>query len=137
MSRYQLKKRLDAPGVLIDCGEGWVWILEDLHEKLVFLDPKYTVWSVKEKYGTLRVYLGNGGKVKNIAIKLMHDALTYAEWLSAKTCEICGNCSHLTNPERGIALDSTVGLKVNEFGWYKTLCGRCAEQFGYKVEEDA
>lgn len=134
--RTKLEKRFDRPGGYIECSDGWGWILEELHEKLLFLDRKYTILQVKEKFGTLRFYLGEGGKTKNVAVLLMHDAIRYAEDMSAHTCELCGNCSLVGYSERGIEYDKTVGLKFSEYGWRRTLCDTCAKDLGYRASRE-
>ncbi len=134
--REKLEKKF-APGwgEWISCDRGWDWILEDLDGKLSYLDPKYKLNQVKEKFGTLRFYYES--TAKNVyKQELMHDAVTIAEMLSASTCEICGNSSRISNAYRGIKYDSSVGLKERS-GWYKTLCNGCADTAGYeaKVED--
>jgi hypothetical protein len=37
-------------------GPGWIPLVEELHAKLIELDPGYALEQVKEKFGTLRVY---------------------------------------------------------------------------------
>jgi len=107
-------------------GRGWHPLLTRLHEQLLAVNPTYSVQQVKEKYGTLRIYLYTGmlrqlrmGNVEwpdpaqsarykaedDAAIALVHAA----EQESARTCEACGN----PGEPRGRA-------------WIKTLCDNCA-----------
>ena len=134
--RKQLEKRFGKYEGYIECDSGWDWILEELHEKMLYLDPKYELVQVKEKFGTLRFYLGRGGSTKNVAVLLMHDAINHAEYLSSKTCELCGNCSLYSNPSKGVIYDKTAGIKFNEHGWYKTLCNTCAEPLEYRESRE-
>ena len=122
-------------GKWIGCDDGWNWILEDLDQKLSYLDPNYELNQVKEKFGTLRFYYQPSVR-KDIKLDLMDDAVTIAEMLSASTCEVCGNSSRISSSDKGVKYDLTVGLKVSG-GWYKTLCASCAEGTGYvRVKND-
>lgn len=98
-----------------ECGDGWFDLLDTLCAQLSRLKPSsadgdplpINVLQVKEKYGTLRFYLGN----------CTDDALAladFAEAMSAKICETCGNKGR------------TCGTM-----WLKTLCDSCACAQGY------
>lgn len=115
----------------IECGAGWDRILDEVEERLNYLDPNYEVQQVKEKYGTLRFYCTptTGGLVQDI----MDDVVRMAEYWSARTCELCGNSSGRGGGST--KFDFTVGTK-NRNGWYKILCNTCAEKQGYPLAED-
>jgi hypothetical protein len=115
----------------IECGSGWDRILDEVEERLNYLDPNYEVHQVKEKFGTLRFYYTPtiGGIVKDI----MDDIVRMAEYWSTRTCELCGNSS--SRGGSGTKFDDTVDTK-NRNGWYKTLCNTCAEKQGYPLTED-
>lgn len=68
---------------------------------------------VKEKYGTLRIYVNNTS-YRTSAI------VDYAELMSEVTCEVCGNAG-----------------RTYEMGWHKTLCKEHAiQRYGLeKVEK--
>ncbi|QFG24493.1 TraR/DksA family transcriptional regulator [Actinomadura sp. WMMB 499] len=107
-------------------GSGWHPLLQKLHTELLAVSPTYSVQQVKEKYGTLRVYLltgmlrhlekGNSDwpdsdqaaryEVEDDAARALVRA---AEQESARTCESCGNPGVL-----------------RERAWLKTLCDACA-----------
>lgn len=120
-------------GKYVSCNSGWWFILEELETKLNFLDPKYEVNQVKEKFGTLRFYYEptQGGVVQDI----MDDCVRQAEYLSAKTCEMCGGCSTRSIPDK-VKYDPTVKLRGR--GWYKTLCNSCAVRSDghYQTDEE-
>ena len=87
-------------GVYIECNQGWAKILEDAFVELDTLrrrDVEIYIEQIKEKYGTLRLYLQGPSEAQEIAQK--------AESLSTKTCEVCG--------ERGFPQSG---------GWWRTLC---------------
>lgn len=133
--RTKLQKRFEKGySTEIAFGKGWDSILEDLHEQLMFLDRKYTIVQIKEKYGTLRFYLGHGGRSKNVAVRLMHLAVDHAEYLSAHTCEECGSSSVRANSERGIEYDNSVALR--DYGWMRTLCDTCFGTIGREWADD-
>ncbi|SEG68633.1 hypothetical protein SAMN04489712_1098 [Thermomonospora echinospora] len=113
------------PDSLGEVGRGWHPLLLRLHEQLLAVNPGYRVNQVKEKYGTLRVYLVSGlllepyfgsGRLpdpqrsaeierENAQARRLVAA---AEEESARTCEACGN------PGR-----------TRDGHWLKTLCDDC------------
>jgi hypothetical protein len=98
-----------------ECGDGWYDLLDTLCTQLLTLKPAndgknplpLTALQVKEKYGTLRFYVGPCTDEASAVIQ-------FAEEMSAKICETCGN--------RG---------RIRGEGWFKTLCDVCAEKEGY------
>lgn len=95
-----------------DCGDGWFHVIDEASKKLeaeILKLPKedrqYCCASqVKEKYGTLRLYMtGSTSRMERIISK--------ASRKSAKTCETCGS--------RGT-------LRING-GWYFTACKEHSE----------
>lgn len=86
----------------IECGKGW----EKLYQPVID-EAKRTgasVLQVKEKFGTLRLYLGG-------ASEQLYKMRDEAEERSATTCEKCGD----------------VG-KLRGKGWLVTLCDKCDEE---------
>lgn len=63
---------------------GWLPLLAELHAVLEKSDPNYEVHQIKEKFGELRVYLGNVGSEEGC------DALMAVEDKAWKTCYMCG-----------------------------------------------
>ncbi|RAY11641.1 TraR/DksA family transcriptional regulator [Actinomadura craniellae] len=113
------------PDHLDHVGRGWHPLLLRLHEELLAVSPGYAVNQVKEKYGTLRVYLVSGllrgpylttgewpddrqaaemGREDDAARRLV----AAAEEESGRTCESCGA------PGR-----------ARQGAWIKTLCDGC------------
>ncbi len=82
-------------------GDGWLPILDRLAGDLVLMGWDRDLHQVKEKFGTLRFYIGAGTEE-------MEARIDQAEDESARTCERCGEPGEL---RRG--------------GWQKTLCDRC------------
>lgn len=87
------------PDNLDQVGPGWSQILLDLHQQLVQEAPDYGVNQVKEKFGTLRVYLDCWGESIDEYVRI-------AERRSGETCEACGAAGTLRTDRR----------------WYLTMC---------------
>ncbi|WP_193369697.1 hypothetical protein [Pelagibius marinus] len=102
-----------------ECGNGWFDLLDALCAQLSKLKPAgesddplpLTALQVKEKYGTLRFYLGACSDEVLALVEL-------AEAMSAGICETCGN--------RG---------RTRGMTWLKTLCSSCAREQGYAETE--
>jgi len=106
-------KDLLGENFYFECNTGWYNILRCflrlvLHEKEHSPEKfeEFHVYQIKEKFGTLRVYLSSTTE-KVVA------AVQYAELLSSCTCETCGR----PGERRG-------------GGWISTLCDRCANPEG-------
>lgn len=67
-------------GCYCECGEGWQGIISALDAQL---SGDCQVCQVKEKYGTLRVYVGE-------ATEADLDYIDEAEYKSMIVCELCG-----------------------------------------------
>ena len=84
-----------------ECGDGWYDILDHLCGAIkehTYDSDEVTVDQVKEKFGRLRFYLSREDDV-------IHGMVSMAEYMSAHTCEICG--------ERG---------QLRTGSWLVTLC---------------
>lgn len=82
-------------------GKGWYKLMEDLINKLLFISKTFNViiipTQIKEKFGSLRFYyvtISDNFKGTEEELKLVDDIIfdivSYAEGLSARTCENCG-----------------------------------------------
>lgn len=101
----------------IDCDEGWFKLLWKLCEDIdvIILREKFedfNILQIKEKFGGLRFYTGS-------TMNEIEDLVDKAEEESYRTCELCGK----------------PGSMHVKFGWYKTLCGACAEKNGFEEVE--
>lgn len=98
-----------------ECGDGWFDLLDTLCAGLSALPMDkpsanasgVRAFQVKEKYGTLRFYVDSAS---DTAFAL----IDFAEAMSARICESCGN--------RG---------RTRGQGWLTTLCDVCAKTKGY------
>lgn len=92
----------------VECGKGWFPLIEPIlqyiqsYNKDKSEENKIVVYQIKEKFGTLRLEIGNYPEELN---KLVEEA----EKSSATTCEKCGAPASLRKYR----------------GWYKTLCDDC------------
>lgn len=92
-----------------ECGDGWFTLIDELcsvidwilecHEEI----KGFIVLQVKEKFGTLRVYVSTEPDA-------IHGAIMLAEAMSSKICEQCGNPG------------KTAGK-----GWIRTECDTCRD----------
>jgi len=107
------KAQLDYPTLFtncycgFDCEEGWKDLLLEVFEKLKEY-PYLEIHQIKEKFGTLRLYVGAvEPKDCDIVYKIIDDA----EAKSAIICELCG----------------APGL-LRGGGWLMTRCDACEEK---------
>lgn len=82
---------------------GWVSIVDELHEKVLEIDPNVSVAQVKEKFGGLRYYYDTDSDRADEIEKLVDEA----ERLATRTCEVCGKSGETSAWGRG---------------WLNTLC---------------
>ena len=89
----------------VECGDGWYPLLDETCRLLSRHEPLSgaRLVQVKEKYGTLRVYLSHQDDYADGVIDM-------AEALSSRTCEACGQPG-----------------KSNDSGWIMTRCEGCRE----------
>jgi hypothetical protein len=93
----------------IDCDEGWFDLIWKLCEDIDVIVQRegwkdFSVDQIKEKFASLRFYV-------NGANKEVFDLIDEAEAKSFKICERCGK----------------KGSMYVGFGWYRTLCPKCAK----------
>lgn len=88
-------------------GDGWIPILDRLAHDLKQMGWDGHVHQIKEKFGTLRFYIGHGTEE-------MFQRIARAEDETADTCENCGARASENPPHTHY--------------WIKTLCSRCHEE---------
>ena len=96
-----------SPNFNIECAKGWNDILENMFKEFIKENIKLRISQIKEKYGSLRVYIEFPGSMEDYskAEKIIHKA----ESDSFKTCELCGKEAKVQNIK----------------GWYSCICVRC------------
>lgn len=101
--RKELTSRINEPfSKFVFCDVGWDSLLTDLHNELVKIDPNYTLYQVKEKFGGLCFYYSPSDPSREPA---MRDIVRKYEKKSYSVCEKTG---------------TTGSLKVKN-SWLKTL----------------
>lgn len=84
----ELKSRIQDPyPKTVSCGQGWNGLLTDLHNKLVGVDPHYTIFQVKEKFGSLQFYFEPSDPA---VAKACYRIVSMYERLSERVCEVTG-----------------------------------------------
>jgi hypothetical protein len=101
--RYGNGEEVTEKDVLSCVGPGWHKLVSELIHDLLKLGWNGELHQVKEKFGTLRFYVGECSPE-------VFDRIEQAERLSMITCEDCGS---LGESRRG--------------PWIRTLCDRCAK----------
>lgn len=81
---------------------GWKKLVDELHERVLEIDPDVKVEQVKEKFGGLRYYFQSFSPRYEEIDKLV----SFFEVESYKTCEVCGKA----------------GKPRNDRYWINTLC---------------
>lgn len=92
--------------------EGWDQLLLDLDRELSEIDPDYAIHQAKEKFGSLRFYVGLSDHLSKAEVSAARGLIELAEVRSGRTCERCG----------------AEGAKARHSGWIKTLCDDCEEK---------
>lgn len=82
-------------------GDGWVPVLDRLASDLIKMGWDRNLYQVKEKFGGLRFYIGNGSDEISARIR-------QAEEECDNICEDCGAPG-----------------EIREGGWLRTLCDSC------------
>jgi hypothetical protein len=93
-------RNFDDNLISFDCGIGWKSLIDELFESIKDTDTKIS--QIKEKFGTLRIYLDNASSEINKKVSEL-------EKRSSKICEFCGSIEGVTT----------------EGSWLKTLCKIC------------
>lgn len=96
-------------------GDGWKPIVQEVHDKLLALDPEYRIVQVKEKFGGLRFYFMPASPDSE-AYKEMRDIVDEAEARSYSVCEECGNFGECGNSRES-----------GGSSWLRTLCDTCRQ----------
>jgi hypothetical protein len=91
--------------VLANVGDGWSKIVQRLIRDLFTLGWDGELHQIKEKFGSLRFYIGGGSNA-------IFDRINQAENESFKVCEACGEPGSLRGQ-----------------GWLLTRCTPCWEEY--------
>ena len=108
LKKYGIDSTRCASGV----GEGWFDILDQMFAKLIEAGWNKKLAQVKEKFGTLRVYLTDQAFIEDGKWTKFYEIVSDAEEKSAFVCETCGAVGRMQNT-RSCAW------------WIKTFCDPC------------
>ena len=94
---------------------GWCDLVNELHTKILAIEPKYTLCQIKEKFGTLRFYYDLPHDIDKEKAKQIDSLVNKAEAESSSICETCGSteCAKM------------VAIK----GWLSTKCNSCLSKY--------
>lgn len=92
--------RISLPEALKCVGSGWHFLVTTLYADLIALGWDGDLHQIKEKFGELRFYIGEGTDA-------IHDRIEEASRESITICEICGQPGKRVRTKRG---------------WVATLC---------------
>lgn len=110
--REELTARIIDPfEKVIECEEGWDGLLYDLHDKLVAIDPNYTIAQVKEKHGGLRFYYNASDPGVD---KVIRSVVDFYEKMSYNVCEKTGRPGHLAMKDN---VYKTLSREFLDDGW--------------------
>lgn len=100
---FHVQEPVPLQPILNACvGKGWHKLIRNLVKDLYALGWDGRVYQIKEKFGGLRFYIGEGTDA-------IHARITEAEKESVRTCEISGKLG-----------------KIRAGGWLKCLSDECA-----------
>lgn len=125
---------LEIKGEPCSVGFGWHPIIQELSDVLdAFLgDAGWYPMQIKEKFGTLRFYVGYGDKNEPHTMTdkevLAQKIVDRYEQASSHVCEICGAYAYETKAWRA---RPTMG------GWVRTLCALHGAEALIKHEQDS
>lgn len=107
---YPISYTWGGPRQCGSVGEGWHNLIIEAVEKMIAAGWDGKITQIKEKFGTLRFYIGQTSKeVNDIALE--------AEKKSSVTCETCG------------VSNETVKKSAGSGRWFKTLCVPCRNMY--------
>lgn len=112
-NKYQFVLNCEPRVFQIDRNSGWNNLVEELIQDLIKLNWDGTITQIKEKFGGLRFYIGQGNEK-------IWDRITEAEEKSFHICERCGKEGKLRQNLR----------------WYLTLCDEHYEKHVQYLKEN-
>ena len=98
-----IKYEIDYPPCGASCGEGWFSLIEKLFQDLIAAGWNRELFQLKEKFGSLRIYV-------NDASDSIYELIDKAENASSSICEVCGRQG---------------GIQMVTKYWMKCVCESC------------
>ena len=108
----EIKERVaKGMGCASQIREGWFDLVRKLDSDIANLYPEYTIDQIKEKFGTLRFYIGSiPDSASDEDYKIIRELISKAESKSGEICDVCGSD----------------GKGSSRNGWYVTRCSKHA-----------
>jgi len=104
-------------GIHISCDEGWWRIISMCDRELALLDPGYTIFQIKEKFGGLRYYYSPSNPLDAESMDVI---IRKHEKICSMTCEVTGGHGYLMrNGSQGMAQLKTLNESFLQQGWTK------------------
>lgn len=104
----------DAPAN-IWCDKGWWILVSNCDVELSKIDPEYSIFQIKEKFGGLRYYYSPSNPIHS---EQMDEVIRKYEKICAMTCEITGRHGFLMrNGKRGMGILKTLNEDFLNEGW--------------------
>lgn len=103
---------------VVDCDSGWWQLVFDCDAEMSRIDPNYTIFQIKEKFGQLRYYFQTTDPE---VLGSMNSVVRHYETLSVHVCEKTGKPGQLMKKD----------------GVYKTLCDAFMAEGWKPVKESA
>jgi len=104
----------DAPKN-ISCDEGWWILIANCHKEITAIDPDYTIFQIKEKFGGLRYYYSPSNPIHTPQI---NEVVSKYEKICSMTCEVTGRHGYLMRKgQRGLGLLKTLNEDFMNDGW--------------------
>jgi len=111
----------------IECEDGWFELVANCHSELYSIDTHYTIFQIKQKFGTLRYYAEPS---RPEYAENFRPVIDRYEQLSARTCEMTGAKGVLMKNSRAnprgcarVPRNQTIVMFVIGVRDYKCLCG--------------
>lgn len=114
--RQELTSRIIEPfAKYVFCDDGWLSLLTDLHDELIKIDPNYTIYQVKEKFGGLCFYYSPSNPTHDEA---MRNVVREYEQKSYLICEKTGQPGNLKVKNNWL---KTLSDSFIDEGWTKLI----------------
>lgn len=102
-------------GVHISCDSGWWTLISNCDKELSAVDPDYTIFQVKEKFGGLRYYYSPSNPDNRTK---MDEIVRKYEKICAMTCELTGRHGYLLRKgKKGMGMLKTLNEGFLQEGW--------------------
>jgi len=96
---------------VIDCGEGWYPLIVRLDRDISSIDPLYTIYQIKQKFGSLRFYCNPSNPY---LLQEIHKIVANTERISLLTCEETGKPGELMKKD---GIYKTLHSSYKDLGW--------------------